>query len=119
AVKSQLGYDLLAAINADRLKVPAGLTPAASRSHAHTLTPSYSSLHADDATHEFWTEARLARYEIRGHGTNLMRWFVRPHEGHDDFLNALALAVRAATAPPPPPYEAILDRAPAYDDGRY
>lgn len=75
ATKSQLGYDLLAAVNGDRLKL-------------HTPTPQSGPLY-----YELLTQAEAATYELRSGQT--MRWSVPDARGHDDLLNALALLVQA------------------------
>jgi hypothetical protein len=77
--KSELGYQLLGAINAGRLRVPAERGP-----------------YADDvaAVAEFWRQARLARSSL--HANQRLSFYVDPREGHDDLLIALALAVEAA-----------------------
>lgn len=85
ARKSEMGYDLLALINGGRL--------------AWWKTPVFPAgdldLGAADAeTREFWTEVRLAQYELLP--SKMMRWGVRPAQGFDDVLNALALLVLAA-----------------------
>jgi hypothetical protein len=72
--KSGLGFNLLAAINAGRLKV-------------------YKSDGSDEAQ-EFWLELERAKSQYRPSQT--MNFYVPPAEGHDDFLISLALAVEAA-----------------------
>jgi hypothetical protein len=74
ASKSKLGYDLLAAINADRLK---WFKPTAE-------TPDW---------HEFFDQAAAATYELRAN--QVLRWSVPETRGHDDLLNAGALVVQA------------------------
>ena len=73
--KSDLGYGLLAAVNAGRLRLYR-----ADGSAEHQAT---------------WGEIALARAEYRA-GRRLA-WFVDPAEGHDDFLMSLALTVEAAS----------------------
>jgi hypothetical protein len=72
--KSQLGFDLLAAINSGSLKmyVPDG-------------SPEYQQL---------FLEAEKAKAHYRPSQT--MDFYVDPSEGHDDFLMSLALVVQAA-----------------------
>lgn len=72
--KSGLGFNLLAAINAGRLKV-------------------YKSDGSEEAQ-EFWMELERAKSQFRASQT--MNFYVSPAEGHDDFLMSLALAVEAA-----------------------
>lgn len=71
--KSKLGFGLLAAVNAGRVKMYAG-----------DGSPEYQ---------EFWREVDRARSFYRPNQT--MNFFVDPAEGHDDFLMSLALAVEA------------------------
>jgi hypothetical protein len=71
--KSELGFNLLAAINAGRLKVYKG-----------------------DGSEEykaFWGEIEKARSRYRPNQT--MNFYVDPSQGHDDFLMSLALCVEA------------------------
>jgi hypothetical protein len=72
--KSELGFNLLAAINAGRLKV-------------------YKNDGSEEAQ-EFWLELEKAKSHYRPSQT--MNFYVPPAEGHDDFLMSLALAVEAA-----------------------
>ena len=72
--KSQLGFNLLAAVNAGRLKMYAGDGSAEYR--------------------EFWTEMERARSYYRP--SNTLNFYVDPAQGHDGFLMSLALAVEAA-----------------------
>ncbi|MEK7847974.1 MAG: hypothetical protein AAB270_03515 [Chloroflexota bacterium] len=76
--KSQLGFDLLSAVNSGRLKM-----------YASDGSPECA---------EFWKEARQARCSYRL-GRNL-NFFVEPSHGHDDFLMSLALTVAAAAYRP-------------------
>ena len=72
--KSELGFALLAAINANRLKVYRG-----------------------DGSEEYTTlmqELERARSLYRPNQT--LNFFVEPYEGHDDYLMSLALTVHAA-----------------------
>ncbi|MBE0481556.1 MAG: hypothetical protein IBX68_11330 [Dehalococcoidia bacterium] len=74
ASKSRLGFDLLAAINAGRLK-----------------------MYVEDGSQEsgeFWFEAARARSTFRPNQT--MSFYLDPSTGHDDFLSSLALLVEAA-----------------------
>jgi hypothetical protein len=73
--KSQLGFELLAAINAGRLKVYAADGSAECR--------------------EFWIEMELAKSHYRPSQT--VNFYVDPGQGHDDFLMSLALLVKAGT----------------------
>ena len=72
--KSELGFNLLAAINSGRLKMYAG-----------DSSPEYQ---------EFWLEMEKARSQYRPSQT--MNFYVDPSQGHDDFLMSLALLVEAA-----------------------
>jgi len=72
--KSGLGFNLLAAINAGRLKAYKG--------------------DGSDEAQEFWLEMEKAKSQFRASQT--MNFYVSPAEGHDDFLMSLALALEAA-----------------------
>ena len=72
--KSDLGFDLLAAINSGRL---------------HTYKPDGS----PEST-EFWSQISKARSTVRPNQT--INFFVEPSQGHDDFLTSLALLVHAS-----------------------
>ena len=72
--KSELGFNLLAAINSGRLKVYKGDSSAEYQ--------------------EFWLEMERAKSQFRPSQT--MNFYVSLAEGHDDFLISLALAVEAA-----------------------
>ena len=72
--KSQLGFNLLAAINSGRLKM-----------YARDGSPEYQ---------EFWSQMEKARSQYRPNQT--MNFYVDPAQGHDDFLVSLALLVEAA-----------------------
>jgi hypothetical protein len=80
ASKSQLGYDLLTAINAERLKV-----------FSESLDPEL--VEQSDRRRELLAQAAWATRELRAH--QVMRWSVTESKGHDDLLNALALVVQA------------------------
>ncbi|MBI4186068.1 MAG: hypothetical protein HY530_00995 [Chloroflexi bacterium] len=73
--KSELGFNLLAAINSGRLKMYSGDGSAECR--------------------EFWFEMEKARSQYRPSQT--MNFYVDPAQGHDDFLMSLALLVEAAS----------------------
>jgi len=73
--KSELGFGLLAAINAGRLKVYKG--------------------DGSDEYKEFWFEMEKAKSQFRPSQT--MNFYVDPGEGHDDFLMSLALVVEAGS----------------------
>jgi hypothetical protein len=71
--KSELGFELLAAINGGRLKMYHG-----------------------DSSNEyrvFWSEMEKAKSHYRPNQT--MNFYVDPAQGHDDFLMSLALLVKA------------------------
>ncbi|MBI4286810.1 MAG: hypothetical protein HY671_00075 [Chloroflexi bacterium] len=72
--KSKLGFGLLAAVNAGRVKM-----------YSADGSPEYQ---------QFWWEMEHARSAYRPNQT--VNFFVDPAEGHDDFLMSLALAVEAA-----------------------
>ncbi len=72
--KSDLGFDLLAAINSGRL---------------HTYKPDSS----PEST-EFWSQISKAKSVVRPNQT--INFFVDPAQGHDDFLTSLALLVQAS-----------------------
>ncbi|MBM4432623.1 MAG: hypothetical protein FJ025_01310 [Chloroflexi bacterium] len=72
--KSELGFNLLAAINSGRLKMYAGDGSAECQ--------------------EFWVEMERAKSQYRPSQT--MNFYVEPAQGHDDFLMSLALLVEAA-----------------------
>ena len=71
--KSELGYNLLAAVNSGGVKMYAG-----------DGSEEYS---------RFWTEIEKARSRYRANQT--MNFYVDPSQGHDDFLMSLALVVKA------------------------
>ena len=73
--KSRLGYELLSAVNAGRLRV-------------------YADDHSPEAE-AFWQQVRACRREIGPAQT--LRFFVPAREGHDDYVMSLALCVRAAS----------------------
>ena len=72
--KSELGFNLLAAINSGRLKVYKG--------------------DGSEEEQEFWLEMERAKSQYRPSQT--MNFYVDPAQGHDDFLISLALLVEAA-----------------------
>jgi hypothetical protein len=72
--KSELGFNLLAAINSGRLKVYAR--------------------EGSDECREFWKELERAKCHYRPSQT--INFYVSASEGHDDFLMSLALLVEAA-----------------------
>ena len=71
--KSELGFNLLAAINSGRLKVYKG--------------------DGSEEYQEFWHEMEKARSQYRPSQT--MNFYVEPAQGHDDFLMSLALVSEA------------------------
>ncbi len=72
--KSELGFNLLAAINSGRLKMYASDGSAEYR--------------------EFWLEMERAKSQYRPNQT--INFYVDPAQGHDDYLMSLALLVEAA-----------------------
>jgi len=92
--KSRLGFQLLEMINTGRCSV-------------------YKD--GGEEAAELWGEVGLARYEMREN--NQMRWYVAPHEGHDDFLVSLALCCQAAQGAVRPATDAVIrPRRIAYGD---
>ncbi len=73
--KSELGFNLLAAINSGRLKMYAG--------------------DGSGEYQQFWLEMETAKSQYRPSRT--MNFYVDPAEGHDDFLMSLALMVEAGS----------------------
>lgn len=96
--KSELGYGLLAAINAGGFKV-------------------FAEPEESDEAREFWREAAAARYEVRAN--KQLNFYVDEAEGHDDFLLSAALCVRAGSALAAPPASAVVPAPEVYDDGRF
>lgn len=72
--KSELGFNLLAAVNAGRLKIYKG--------------------DGSEEYQQFMREMEKARGQYRPNQT--MNFYVDPAQGHDDFLMSLALTVEAA-----------------------
>ena len=72
--KSELGFNLLAAVNSGRLKM-----------YRSDGSPEYQ---------EFWLETEQARSQYRPNQT--INFYVDPSRGHDDFLMSLALMLEAA-----------------------
>ncbi len=72
--KSEMGFELLAAVNSGRLKV-----------YKQDGSAEYS---------ELMTELEKAKSNYRPNQT--LNYYVEPSEGHDDFLMSLALCVQAA-----------------------
>jgi len=75
SAKSELGFNLLAAINSGSLKM-----------YSPDGSPEYR---------EFWYEMEKAKSYYRPSQT--MNFFIDPSQGHDDFLMSLALLVEAAS----------------------
>ncbi|HVC33316.1 MAG TPA: hypothetical protein VNL16_07385 [Chloroflexota bacterium] len=97
ASKSNLGYDLLAAVSGGRVKWYA---------------------HGDDDVEaaEFWHEVAECRYSVRP--SRVMTWAVPESRGHDDYLSALALLVEAAKDAPAPAAAAIIPAVDPFDPRR-
>ncbi|MDA8218220.1 MAG: hypothetical protein M0Z94_11450 [Dehalococcoidales bacterium] len=114
ASKSELGFDFLAAVNAGGFKVY--------REDA-TEGPGWSIVGPDGVAayspeaREFWTECRLARYEMRAN--QQISFYVDEAEGHDDFLMSAALCARAGRTIAVSPASAVVAPRPLYEDGRY
>jgi len=83
--KSRLGFQLLEMINTGRCVV-------------------YEN--GGEEAAELWDEVGLARYEMRENSQ--MRWYVAPHEGHDDVLVSLALCCAAAQGAARPAADAVI-----------
>ncbi len=96
-VKSRLGYELLAAVNAGRVRM-----------YAADGSPEWR---------EFWQEAQACRYAI--HQNTTMSFFVDEKDGHDDFVVSLALCVQAASRGVPEPAGGIVLPRRLYEDGRF
>ena len=93
--KSELGYQLLAAINAGRLKVRAvRLTPSPLAGEGWGEGVAEGAAEGAAPLAEFWKQAQLARSTL--HANQRLSWYVDPREGHDDLLISVALAVEAA-----------------------
>ena len=78
--KSKLGYDLMTAINAERVKL-----------FADSATPEL--LEQSDRRRELVDQAGWATRELLAN--QVMRWSLPESKGQDDLLNALALVVQA------------------------
>ena len=87
--KSELAYELLSAVNAGRLTV------------YHQPDQDY------EPWTEFWLEARLCKYEVKGQ--QQMSFSVPESDGHDDFISSLALCARAAATLRPPSELAVIE----------
>ena len=93
--KSRLGFLLLGMINTGRCTV-------------------YAPDGSEDAR-ALWREVELARYEMRAN--EVLRFFVDPSDGHDDYLMSLALCGHAADSTALPPADAVVRARPVtYDD---
>jgi hypothetical protein len=94
ASKSKLAFDFLAAVNGGRLKMHRVSGPSSLVS-GRRVGPEAANgeRDADELVYELFDQAAAARYELRA--GQVMRWFVREMEGHDDLLNALLLCVQA------------------------
>ena len=100
ASKSQLGYDLMSAINADRVKlfgdelsVASGQLAAAGAFTGDWGLSTDHSFEQSDRRRELLEQAGWATRELLAN--QVMRWGVPESKGHDDLLNALALVVQA------------------------
>ncbi len=82
--KSDLGYQLLAAVNGGRVKMYESQISDTSLATDYCRT--------DDCA-EFWREMTLAQSAMRANQT--LSFYVPERDGHDDFLMSLALCVRA------------------------
>jgi len=103
--KSELGYTLLAAVNGGRVKV------------YRQGTGDREQGVSDRALAEFWCEMQKAQYKMRA--GQMLNFYVREKDGHDDFLMSLALCVRAAQGCMVAPASALAAPPRMYDDGRY
>jgi len=97
-LKSEMGYELLAAIQGGRVR-----------------------MYRDDGSaewRELWAEMRACRYTVSA--GMAMQWYVPESEGHDDFVTSLGLCVRAASRAWAEPASAIVPpRWRGYGDGRF
>jgi hypothetical protein len=73
--KSEMGFGLLAAVNAGRLKMYAG--------------------DGSPESAEFWSQLEHARAHYRPYQT--VNFYVDPSDGHDDYLMSLALVMESLT----------------------
>lgn len=96
--KSTLGYDLLAAINAGRLKM-------------------YTQNADQFIAPLFWRQIAASRYEMRASQT--LNFYVPVSEGHDDLLMGLALCSHAAAQITQPAAGTHICQPKPYDDGRF
>jgi hypothetical protein len=112
--KSDLGYELLAAVNGGRVKVYRGPGFGIRGPGMH---PNLADPGPRDPEPEFWREMDLARYEMRVAQT--LNFYVPEKDGHDDFLMSLALCVRAGKGCLAQPVSALAAPVKLYDDGRY
>ncbi len=98
--KSRLAYQMLALINAGRLKL-------------------YAPQQAPTAIYnECWQQLRRARYRLPAPET--LDFYVDPADGHDDFLISLALLAEAAQSLTSPATSTLIRPARLYDaEGRY
>ena len=99
--KSELGYGLLSAVRAGRVR-----------------------MYADDGSkeaREFWYEASVCRYAIVGASQQMsLNFYVDDKDGHDDFVVSLALAVAAAGLVAPAPAGVVIEAPPMYvGEGRF
>ncbi len=97
ASKSNLGYDLLAAVSGGRVKW-------------------YGHGDDDREGREFWHQVDECRCSARSN--RLMAWGVPASRGHDDYLSALGLLVEAGKAVTPPAAAAVIPSIDPYDRRR-
>ncbi len=88
--KSKLAFELLGQVNSSRMAM-----------YRQDGSAEYR---------EFWHEAVLCRYELRG--AEQMRFYVEDREGHDDFVMSLALCAHAATQVAPAAVGALIRARP-------
>ena len=98
ARKSELGYGLLAAVNAGRVKVYRGDAD-------------------DEPLAELWRELEECRYEVRAN--QQLGFFVPEAAGHDDFVVSAALCVAAAGGSGVASAGATVHAKPAYSNERW
>jgi hypothetical protein len=96
-LKSELGFELLAAVNAGRLKLYASDGSAESKECLRQLV--HCRYATTDAAH--------------------LNFFLDPRDGHDDFVTSLALAVRASSRILPEPLSVMIPPRPDVWSSRY
>lgn len=96
--KSDVGFAMLAAVNARRLRM-------------------YGSTDQPHHAQAFWRQCQKATYQA--HAGNQIAWGVDPAIDHDDYLVSLALTIHAANSTTPKTDTASVTPKPLYQDGRF